>query len=141
MRRRSLVNISNKSHGKEIANKKEENYSYNHQLESSDNLGEETVMATNQISQIDKNGLTQTDMSWTSGSELDLKIQEMISEVNGVLTCTVCGKTAKLKTNLKKHIETHIDGLSFPCQQCDKSFRSRNTLQHHVFFKHRPIKF
>ena len=65
-------------------------------------------------------------------SELDQKIQEMISSNDGIFTCTICGKTAKLRTNLAKHIETHMDGLSFQCQTCDKSFRSRNSLQNHT---------
>jgi len=62
-------------------------------------------------------------------TELDQKIKSMIDVIDGVFTCKVCGKTAKLKTNLNNHIETHIEGLSFPCQQCEKTFRSR------VFFK------
>ena len=131
----------NKPHVREISPQREENYSYNQQLESNDSFKEEAFMTTNQISQIDKIGLPQSEMSWTFGSELDLKIQEMTSEVNGILTCTVCGKTAKQKINLKKHIETHIKGLSFPCQQCGKTFRSRNSLQFHVSSKHRNIKF
>ena len=28
-------------------------------------------------------------------------------------------------------IETHFEGLSFPCQVCGKTFRSRNALQIH----------
>jgi len=128
---------TNKSHVKEIPFKQEENYpsSSNHQDQSYENLGEETILATtNQISQI---GLPLVDGSWANGSELDLKIQEMTSEVNGVFTCTVCGKTTKQKINLKKHIETHIEGLSFPCQQCGKTFRSRNACQIHVSRNHK----
>ena len=64
-------------------------------------------------------------------TELDQKIQEMIEVVDGVLTCTVCGKTSDRRFNLAKHVETHIEGLSFPCQQCEKTFRYRNSLQKH----------
>ena len=46
---------------------------------------------------------------------------------SGHFRCRVCGKdstgmtkTAKkfLKHNMKKHAETHIDGLFYPCQLC-----------------------
>ena len=34
-------------------------------------------------------------------------------------------------SHLKNHIETHLEGLSFPCQLCEKTFRSRNALSIH----------
>ena len=37
--------------------------------------------------------------------------------------CTLCGKTAKQKIQIQYHVETHMDGLEFPCQLCDKTFR------------------
>ena len=59
---------------------------------------------------------------------------------DGRYKCTLCGKMQKEKgkfqRNLKNHIETHLEGLSFPCQLCGKTFRSRNSYyvhrtQHH----------
>ena len=70
-------------------------------------------------------------------TELDEKIKSMIAVVDGIFTCKVCGKTAKLKTNLNNHIETHIEGLSFPCQQCGKTCRSRVSLKMHHFKYHK----
>ena len=43
--------------------------------------------------------------------------------------CTICGKAAKgrdwgiAKFNMRKHIETHMEGLSYPCNQCGKVSR------------------
>ena len=40
--------------------------------------------------------------------------------------CIVCGKTTKGKDarkSMRKHIETHIDDLSYPCNQCNKVSR------------------
>ena len=43
--------------------------------------------------------------------------------------CTVCGKIAKgkdwgtAKRDMRKHIETHIEGLSYTCNQCGKVSR------------------
>ena len=72
--------------------------------------------------------------------ELDQKINELISVDNGVPSCTLCGKTAKLKSDIKRHIETHMEGLSFPCQQCEKTFKLRQTLQNHCRTKHMNCK-
>ena len=45
--------------------------------------------------------------------------------------CTVCGKEGKL-SNIRDHIEAnHLEGVSIPCNFCDKTFRSRNGLRHH----------
>ena len=104
-------------------------YNYENQF-TNDLMKEDNILLApvmNSSTQIKK--LRYPDMDKTN---LDEKIEEMISVVDGVFTCTICGTTCKQKVNLKKHIETHIEGLSFPCQQCDKTFRSRNSLQKHI---------
>ena len=64
--------------------------------------------------------------------ELDQKLEEMYEkQPNGKFLCHPCGKLTNRKFFAIEHAETHIDGLSFPCQYCDKSFRSRNALRHH----------
>ena len=63
--------------------------------------------------------------------ELDMKIEEMMErQSDGKYLCLTCGKLAR-KVHLKEHVEIHIDGLSFPCQFCNKSFRLRNTFRRH----------
>ena len=53
---------------------------------------------------------------------------------NPFYKCTLCGKEAE-KTNLKNHIEAnHLEGILIPCIQCEKTFRSRDSLGIH---KHR----
>ena len=72
------------------------------------------------------------DLSLASDiGEIDRKLEELTDRVNGAWTCKVCGKTSKRKRDLGWHIETHIEGLSFPCGDCDKIFRSRNSLLIH----------
>ena len=52
--------------------------------------------------------------------------------------CTLCGKEAA-RTSLKNHIEVnHLEGISIPCSQCDKTFRSRNSLAIHKHREHNP---
>ena len=45
--------------------------------------------------------------------------------------CKVCGKEG-MRNDIKKHIESnHLEGLSFPCNMCEKTSRSRNALFMH----------
>ena len=51
--------------------------------------------------------------------------------------CKVCGKEGH-PTDIKRHIEAnHLEGVSIPCNQCDKTFRSRDTLRCHVSKHHK----
>ena len=53
---------------------------------------------------------------------------------NGTLKCTVCGKeysNRNRKQNMQYHVGTHIDGLSYECQYCDKTFNNNYTLYQH----------
>ena len=58
-------------------------------------------------------------------------VEELVSKEGDLWICKKCGKSNKSKSNLKKHVETHIEGLSFPCQLCDMVFNNRNSLYHH----------
>ena len=65
-------------------------------------------------------------------SSIDEKIKEYITKgADKNYKCTLCGKIAKKISHIKNHIETHLDGLEFPCQPCDKTFRSRVSLGMH----------
>ena len=47
--------------------------------------------------------------------------------------CNQCGKTSKVCTNLKDHIEaSHIEGLHLECHVCQKYFKSRGRLSFHL---------
>ena len=63
--------------------------------------------------------------------ELNRLLEEQTEKINGIYTCKVCQKTAKDKTNLGKHIESHLEGLCFSCNECPQQFRSREALRHH----------
>ena len=70
---------------------------------------------------------------------IDAKIAEkMLKENDGTFSCLLCGKSGvKHKGDMKKHVETHLEGLSFPCQHCGKTFRSRNALHIHNTRQHK----
>ena len=92
----------------------------------------------------------------TSVGTLELKshfsgdLQELHNKINSMLVktstknargqpiykCTLCGKEAE-KTHLKNHIEAnHLEGISVPCNMCEKTFRSRNSLAKHKTVYH-----
>ena len=68
----------------------------------------------------------------SSLEELDRKVEESYSkDSNGFFACHYCGKSFKLRGNIKAHVETHFEGLSFPCKFCDATLRSRNSFRLH----------
>ena len=67
--------------------------------------------------------------------ELDQKINDMIENTGDgwrKRRCIPCGKISRDMSDARHHAETHIDGLSFPCQYCSKTFRSRHALKVHI---------
>ena len=82
--------------------------------------------------------------------ELDEKIKSLMCRVEnmirrkkqmeGVFVCKICGKEA-LKRNIKVHIEgIHLDGISVPCNRCEKTLGSREALRRHNSSFHRDKK-
>ena len=70
--------------------------------------------------------------------QLDATINSMMSTTGKAkYTCNECGKITKNKCEMKHHIEgKHIEGFSHGCNQCAKSFRSRNSLSNHKSIRH-----
>ena len=76
-------------------------------------------------------------------NEVKERIKQYIEKnADGKLKCKICGKEAvggvtNSKNNLMNHVETHLEGLSFPCQLCGKTFRSRKAVSNHKTRFHR----
>lgn len=52
--------------------------------------------------------------------------------------CKVCERRTKgSKDNMRRHVEKHIDGLSYPCLQCGKVSKSSSGLKMHMVNYHR----
>ena len=86
-----------------------------------------------------KNGDFSEDLS-----ALDAQISSMMEMKQNVASrgkqrahiCKVCGKEG-WPNDIRRHIEAnHIEGLSFPCNLCEKSCRSRNALWMHKHKNH-----
>ena len=73
--------------------------------------------------------------------EIDSQMETMMERINDGeynWKCTACGKMTKgSQTQMKRHVEVHIEGLSYPCTQCGKVSRSSNCLNKHIAVYHR----
>ena len=49
------------------------------------------------------------------------------------LACIKCHYTSRDTSNIKKHVEKHIEGLSYPCTFCGKVSRSSQSYMNHKF--------
>ena len=65
-------------------------------------------------------------------SEKKGAIEQNLGELpSGVYHCKVCHYVSQNKFSVRNHIETHIEGLSYSCSECHKTFRSSNSLKTH----------
>ena len=72
----------------------------------------------------------------TDNSGADEAIQKHLGKQDRVLFCRICNFTGTRQA-VTRHIETHIEGLSYSCSLCEKTFRSRNSLNNHKSNYHR----
>merc|ERR1712126_63406 len=57
--------------------------------------------------------------------------QLVMKNADNKFECKSCGRTARKSSDIRRHVEIHIEGLSFDCQICGNSFRSRMVLKNH----------
>ena len=70
-------------------------------------------------------------------ADINERIKELTEKVDGGFLCKSCGKISREIRNHRRHVETHIEGLSYPCQFCDKMFRSSNSRNKHIHYNHK----
>ena len=71
-------------------------------------------------------------------TEVEEKINSnIVQNEDGKFVCGLCGKTATTRQNIRNHIQTHMDGLSYPCNSCEKTFRSDVARRMHIHRKHK----
>ena len=71
-------------------------------------------------------------VSTSANSDAKVAVDDLVEETDNslMLKCKSCGKIGK-RSDIRRHAEIHIEGLSFDCQLCDKTFRSRKALLCH----------
>ena len=106
---------------------KNENLPYNQEMTEmatfTDDHDEETSLDNSSMVPVDaKDNLADISME-NHRAKLEM-MMEKIHDGEYKWKCTVCGKTTKGKArDMRRHIETHIGGLSFSCSQCQKVCR------------------
>ena len=130
-----LIGLANKEEGEEKNDIQHDFYPSVNTIKPEElNFEHTTTDAANTFKQLNtKISLLNT----TDLDELDQKLYENMEKTDGGHTCRLCGKTAKLKKDMKYHVETHMEGLAFPCNTSGKEliFRSRNCLRVHLYNK------
>ena len=71
------------------------------------------------------------DVTSFTPEEIEEKLKNLYQKVDGVWTCKACDYTTTIKCNMRKHVDKHIDGLSYSCNLCHKEFRLINSLNCH----------
>ena len=79
-------------------------------------------------------------------NEHSANIQELDEQINSLMTkssrknkygqpiyiCNVCGKEGYHRRDVRDHIEAnHLEGISIPCNFCEKMFRTRHSMRQH----------
>ena len=57
------------------------------------------------------------------------QIQSMIEKRIDEFFCTNCDHKSKKISHMREHVEKHIEGLEYPCNLCNKVYRSSVSLR------------
>ena len=68
------------------------------------------------------------------------KIESMIEKQAGGYHCNNCGYITKQLSNMREHVEKHIEGVEYPCNLCNRIMRSSASLRDHKrrYCKYQP---
>ena len=103
-----------------------------------DNIKSETNDTSFALIPVDKGKLSV--IADTSTEDLKATLDSMMERVDYgdyKWKCNVCGKKSARKDHTRSHVQTHIEGLSYPCNHCDKVSRSTSALAVHNSSYHR----
>jgi len=80
------------------------------------------------------NDVVDEDKSYSDQMNLltTFKMTRMMTDDSTAWCCLVCGKSWIVKKNCRRHMETHLVGVTLPCGRCGKSFGSKNSLRQHT---------
>jgi len=95
------------------------------------------IITRRQYRRPQNNDASRIDVTTFTSEEIEEKIKELHQRIDGVWTCMVCDYASARRDNVRKHVEKHMDGLSYTCDVCNKEFRLLNTLNHHKSIVHR----
>ena len=72
------------------------------------------------------------DVGSMTPDEIQWKTESLYEKKDGAWRCLACDYITTCNSGtMKRHIETHFEGLSYTCTFCSKQFRSTNSLYKH----------
>ena len=79
------------------------------------------------------------DVTSLNSGEIDIKMKELYEKTDEGWRCLACGHTnsGKTSSNIRMHVETHLDGLVYSCNTCAKEFKSGTILYTHKYKAHK----
>ena len=77
------------------------------------------------------------DVGLMTAGEIEMKKNELFKKIDGIWSCLACAYTTVTNSNIRKHVETHLEGLCYTCTLCNKEFRSKDSLSNHKYMKHK----
>ena len=83
------------------------------------------------------NHLAKFDAVAMNTEEIELKKKELYQKTDGIWICLACVYTSNRGDNIRKHVETHLEGLCYTCNLCNKEFRSKDSLTNHKYRIHK----
>ena len=84
--------------------------------------------------------ITKFDVSSMTSEEIEEKKDELFEKRDGIWRCLACEHTCTSdKAQMKRHVETHLEGISYTCTLCIKEFRSKHSLTNHNSKSHRFV--
>ena len=101
-----------------------------------DNVGNKMRRQYSKSSSMD---VTKFDVRSLTSEEIDKKMRELYEKTDEGWRCLACGHTnlGTKSSNIRMHVETHLDGLVYNCNICNKEFRSRKCIDNHKTSTHK----
>ena len=63
-------------------------------------------------------------------------IDKMVVKDGNTYKCGICERSSRDRSNVRRHVETHVDGLSYPCTYCSKTLKTKNAHYMHIIRNH-----
>ena len=120
---------------------KTENYTTpNHQFENTDNKQRTQIEDSYNQTLVSTEVLPNFPKAKVHiGNDILQMRETMFEKLEGLWTCKVCRFSSKTSTHLREHVEKHIEGVEYPCNQCGKIMRSSKSLRNHNDGKRCPF--